>query len=320
MGDDYNNGLSGSGAWKTLRNANLNMDAGDTVYVGSGSYYLEATDIERGIQPVNNGISGSRIEYIADRFGIYTGDSGEISIKNVSFNKNYITVDGFSMSNTYSLFDIDVCGTYVIIRNCDTQYGTRFGATSGCDQIQIYNNIFGKAKIATLPTVSFYMLNNETAYFYYNTVCGTNEDPLSNAQCLRVYSPNHALFDVYIKNNIFVEVVGSAALYLIIYYPQYVSDWNNKFHIDYNFYQYTDGQFINVDVWLEAGDCEFDNLTVFQAGSGSLNGKEANGKEGDPKFFDVSNSDYHLLGSSPCISTATDVGIYTDHDGNTRPL
>jgi len=322
-GNDYNNGLSGSGAWKTLRNANMNMSAGDIVYIGSGSYYLESTDVERGIQPVNNGASGSRIEYVADRFGIYTEDSGEIKIKNMVFNKNYITTDGFHIDGgAVSTFDINVGGAYIIIRNCDTQRASCFGYNgfAGCNQGQIYNNIFGKGKNHTNSTIYFYMLNNQTVYFYYNTVCGTNTNIVSSGQCLSMASPNNALFDMYIKNNIFAGVLDSLSPYLIKYGSQYVSDWNNKFHIDYNFYQYTDGQFVYVDVWLEAGDTEFDNLTEFQAGSGSLNGKEVYGKEGDPKFFDASNSDYHLQGSSLCISAATDVGIYTDHDDNTRPL
>jgi len=321
-GSDYNNGLSGSGAWKTLRNANMNMVAGDTVYVGSGSYYLESTDIERGIQPVNNGSSGSRIEYIADRFGIYTGDSGEIKIKRANFQRDYITMDGFYVDNGSSAInDVSIVGIYTIVRNCRTKYSSQFGGGGyGCNQVQVYNNIFAEGKIHSVPAVAFYFVNGETGHFYYNTVFGTDKDASYNTQCLVIYSPNNALFDIYIKNNIFAGVLSSLSYYLIKYYPQHVSDWNNKFHIDYNFYQYTNGQFVYVDVWVEAGDCEFDNLTVFQAGSGSLNGKEANGKEGDPKFFDVSNSDYYLLGSSPCISTATDVGIYTDHDGNTRPL
>jgi parallel beta-helix repeat protein len=38
----------------------------------------------------------------------------------------------------------------------------------------------------------------------------------------------------------------------------------------------------------------------------------------DPKF--VGGGDYHLLGSSPCIDAGTNAGVYTDMDGEKRPM
>jgi hypothetical protein len=42
--------------------------------------------------------------------------------------------------------------------------------------------------------------------------------------------------------------------------------------------------------------------------------------EGDPKFIDPTNGDYHLLRSSPCIDSGTDTGLDHDFDGNPRPI
>jgi hypothetical protein len=42
--------------------------------------------------------------------------------------------------------------------------------------------------------------------------------------------------------------------------------------------------------------------------------------EGNPKFVDPANGDYHLLRSSPCIDSGTDTGLTTDFDGNFRPI
>ena len=41
---------------------------------------------------------------------------------------------------------------------------------------------------------------------------------------------------------------------------------------------------------------------------------------GDPKFVDAANDNYHIGLSSAAINVGTDVGVYTDIDGQTRPL
>lgn len=39
----------------------------------------------------------------------------------------------------------------------------------------------------------------------------------------------------------------------------------------------------------------------------------------DPLFVDFDNSNYHLLGNSPCIDAGIDAGVYVDIEGNFRP-
>ncbi len=40
----------------------------------------------------------------------------------------------------------------------------------------------------------------------------------------------------------------------------------------------------------------------------------------DPLFIDPDNNNYRLEFSSPCVDSGTDTGVYTDFDGNIRPL
>jgi hypothetical protein len=69
-GDDLKDGLSLSTAWKTIHKANQTLDAGDTVLIRGGTYYVGnptgwpgATTEKQGIEPQNSGIAGNPITY-----------------------------------------------------------------------------------------------------------------------------------------------------------------------------------------------------------------------------------------------------------------
>lgn len=42
--------------------------------------------------------------------------------------------------------------------------------------------------------------------------------------------------------------------------------------------------------------------------------------DADPRFLDPALSDYHLYPCSPCVDAGTDVGVFVDIDGDSRPL
>ena len=47
---------------------------------------------------------------------------------------------------------------------------------------------------------------------------------------------------------------------------------------------------------------------------------DSGGLSADPLFSDPTNGDYHLSFQSPCIDSAADIGIYSDFDGESRPM
>lgn len=59
-------------------------------------------------------------------------------------------------------------------------------------------------------------------------------------------------------------------------------------------------------------DVSFSDVMGFYPGEGNI--------WEDPLFIDPENGNYHLAGGSPCIDSGTDAGVYTDIDGDIRPL
>jgi hypothetical protein len=72
-GNDSNNGLSAGAAWLTITKAANTVSAGDTVYIGAGTYRELVTMI-------TSGTSGNIISFIGDVDGVQTGDNGYIII------------------------------------------------------------------------------------------------------------------------------------------------------------------------------------------------------------------------------------------------
>lgn len=64
------------------------------------------------------------------------------------------------------------------------------------------------------------------------------------------------------------------------------------------------------------------NTTLFYGNSSNCSGDAActNDLTGDPKFVSPSTGDYHIMAGSAAIDTGIDAGVYTDIDGEQRPL
>ena len=73
-GKNNNSGTSPSDAWNKIQSAADVMAAGDTVFVGAGTYN------ER-VRPANDGTSESPIRYVADTDGSMTGDAGDVVMR-----------------------------------------------------------------------------------------------------------------------------------------------------------------------------------------------------------------------------------------------
>lgn len=88
-GANSNDGLTPATAWATLNHAYRQMSAGDTLYIGSGTYVQRLTAIGR------NGKANAPIRFIGDVSGSRTGDAGSVIIEQnggsiVSVRANYI--------------------------------------------------------------------------------------------------------------------------------------------------------------------------------------------------------------------------------------
>lgn len=119
-GNDANDGLSPATAFRTISKAASVMQAGDTVYVGAGTY-------NETITPPASGVSGRPISYIADVTGAYTGDSGTVILDGqnslcyafqLSTGRSYLVIDGFEAINYRTCTSSD--GAYYFIDGSNT--------------------------------------------------------------------------------------------------------------------------------------------------------------------------------------------------------
>ena len=97
-GNDSNLGTSPADAWLTISKAAATLTAGDTVFVGAGTY-VELVDI------TGNGSSGSPIRFIADRLGERTSDAGDVLVDSTGGlytmrinGGDYVQIEGFSVT------------------------------------------------------------------------------------------------------------------------------------------------------------------------------------------------------------------------------
>jgi len=97
MGNDGNTGLSPAQAWLTIDHAANNVAAGDTVYIGSGTY-REMVTID------TNGTNGNEIKWVGDVTGENTGDPGLVVITAHDAD-NAAAVREFCLDMNYSSFN-----------------------------------------------------------------------------------------------------------------------------------------------------------------------------------------------------------------------
>ncbi len=127
-GDDSNDGLSASTAWKTVtKAAQYSLSPGDTVFIGAGNYSEQ-------MKVAGSGSAGSPIVFYGDKTGEHTGDAGSIyvgaSSKNNSLHiedKDNIVAEQIVFQNgKYAGIYIKKSGN-IIIKDCETLWNIKYG-------------------------------------------------------------------------------------------------------------------------------------------------------------------------------------------------
>ena len=153
-GNNGNAGTSAGTAWLTIDYAADSMSAGDTVYVGAGTYSERVT-------PSPSGTSGSPIRYIADTDGTQTGDAGDVLVTGSSglqtlvlSNKDYLEFDGFKFKG----FGDDAVRLYyadsIVLDNCEIYSGTQGINVTGGNNVTVRNCIIRDNSIDGINTAS----------------------------------------------------------------------------------------------------------------------------------------------------------------------
>lgn len=114
-GNDGNDGLTPSTAWRTVTFSAGRAGAGDTVYVGAGTYSGR-------VQPTSHGTSAEPVRFVADVTGERTGDAGVVTLSSATqnallVNRNYVTVEGFELTSAGAAA-VSWSGTGGVLRAC----------------------------------------------------------------------------------------------------------------------------------------------------------------------------------------------------------
>jgi len=322
-GDNANDGLSPSNAWKTIRKATDTVSPYDIVYIGSGTY-------DEGFYA---SISGSYTTWVGDKKGIYTGDlPGDIKIKfflNMSAQypyyltmpRHHIRVSNIYFYDFFTYIDTVHAGVVswgghgLEFEQCRVDHGFFCGGVWGCKFI---NNVawaspfFGAINYARY---AMYTANGCANFYFHNTFIHPHGRAVVGGYCF-----NGSRYDIVI-NNIMKCVKESSAPSVgsdpVISIPAGSID---ECIFDGNFYQYGDvGQ-----VFAYEGANYWDTLTLWQSGSS----QDLNSYEGNPLF---EGDGFHIKVLSPCVDNAliqwTDwdgssynVGVYIDYDLQNRPM
>ncbi|RYY76894.1 MAG: DUF1565 domain-containing protein [Gammaproteobacteria bacterium] len=204
-GNDSNNG-SINAPFKTIQRAANLVNAGDTVYVRSGTYN-ETIDIKRS----GSSNSGLRIIFknypgefpIVDATGksVVDGQSGVFTLTNVS----YVTVEGFDIKNftTNSTSNVPIgiyvvgAGSYVEILNNDISYISNTAKSDGANALGLL--VAGTTAPASINNIT--ISGNEL----YNLTLGASESLSINGNVEYWKVINNEVHD---NNNIGIDAIG----------------------------------------------------------------------------------------------------------------
>ncbi len=114
-GNNANDGLTPATAWRNVSTAAGRVVAGDTVYVGAGTYNGR-------VSPSASGTSTQRIRFVADLNGARTGDAGTVTLSGGAQNallvtRTFITFEGFALTST-GTSAVSWSGSSGVLRAC----------------------------------------------------------------------------------------------------------------------------------------------------------------------------------------------------------
>lgn len=308
-GLDSNDGYSPNHAFLTLGHLFTKMSgSSDIVYIGAGTYSeLFAPG------NINQGTSSSLQRYVGDIKGTFTGDAGSVNIQAYALN---------SSANSHSYEFLNFYGTTLITSNQYTGYLVTIGPT-----LPVRYHFIG-CKFAN----TFY-LGNTGNFFgehkFFDCTFGENiefKNPTTTAACwlvrpnklqlinccfrssLSSYNALHldSSDNAEIRNCIFINAASGSTAYVIDYRLTTTARQNNLI-TDFNFFQYSQPNFIKFIYNGSGGTYSFASLTDWKAFN-----HDQHSFEGDPKFVSASfgqTTDFHLPINSPCIGVGFAQGI-----------
>ncbi len=324
-GRNNNSGTSPSDAWKKIQSAADAMVAGDTVYVGAGTYS------ER-VRPAHDGTSGSPIRYIADGDGGMTGDAGEVVIRRNGQTSlevsgdNYIHVVGFKIAgnNDAVLWSNSRGG---LLQDCEISCG-RNGVT-------VDSNVTLRVLDCTVRENGGFGILVRLALFNTDiVVSGCTFTSNGGAAIGSLFAPwenvTATVKNCLIHDNLDRGIqIGNASdqLSLTVWNTTIarntgagVEQREGDLTITNSIIALNNGQ----GLLRDNGSMSHTYNLVFGNGGGDFSGTSQDSTElsSDPLFENVYTFDYHLSEGSPAVNAGVDAaGIVDDDlDGNPRPL
>jgi len=339
-GNNSNNGKSAGQAWLTIAKAAQTMIAADKVYVGAGSYTGQ-------IAPTTTGFSGSKIQYIADKTGAFTGDAGTVTI--TANNLDVLLLDA---RNYTEFIDFFITATGTSGRAARWQNSTN-GLLQGCTLSSAANDAVSLS--AGSLTITGCTLTNSasdgvdldtnglltmsTSTISNNTVYGVNANAtgctIAMSRCIVQNNTSHGIYvdggSGSVINCLVLE--NNNGLHTVTTGGSGVNIWNSTFVANDTDGIQTNGGTINVrnsiaannlDEGFDSNSGTFTHSYNLSYGNGDNNyegiTKAANELEVSPQF--AGTNDYRLVVGSPAINAGTNAAGTVDNDlnGNSRPV
>jgi len=313
-GNDANAGTSPAAAWRKISKAASTMLAGDTAYVGAGTYSDNVT-------AQHDGTSTAGIRIIADTDGFHTGDPGVVeSIKLFDVNgRDYWTIIGFRIRNTGN------CGSHWkdcvggLLQDCEL-YGNQQGvkieglASVTIDNCYIHNNSNEGIRVASNTGTAVVVTrcrvdanSNEGIYF--------NKADVTIKNCLITNGVQQGIFVDSDSNNRLTAWNCTIVNNLDGVYQKggtaTVTNCIVAFNRDKGF-ERTGGTLTHTY------NVAYGNTTANYLGTTAGTGEVA----ADPQLADRSGGDYRLVVTSPAFNTGTSAQgvVDNDLDGFSRPV
>jgi parallel beta-helix repeat protein len=341
-GHDANGGFTPASALRTISEAEDRVSAGDTVYVGAGTY-AEHVEIKK------NGTAGAYITFIADTDGAQTGDAGDVIVSGGSsrlgfyFEGDYLRAVGFHVSyakdegvktNGCSFVSIESFTIYysgkegihmhggsdVTILNCTVHHSGSEGMRVHGDRITVtgctaYSN--GKQGIQVDPGTSGCTVSGCVSYS--NTEEGFEiHNKMTIFNCL-AYSN--------VKSGFLLDSVDSGSAFY-----NCTSVDNQQYGVELK--SGTISLLNNIFAWnkelgLKGNDSAASDFNLYWANrestaedwSNQIDGCSvgANDFMADPLFVNRAGLDFHLTSSSPAVDAGTSATApTTDFEGHSR--
>ncbi|WP_165700655.1 right-handed parallel beta-helix repeat-containing protein [Alienimonas californiensis] len=150
--DPSSGGKSASKAYRTMQRAANVAVAGDTVYVGAGTY-------SESVIGMSDGTSAAPLTWIADTSGVHTGDAGPVRVRPANggsfavrlMDENYIQFHGFAFNSNPNAAGADgvlIQNSHNLLFNGCTFHGFAAGVNASNGAFNVSNGTFSSCRSA----------------------------------------------------------------------------------------------------------------------------------------------------------------------------